>query len=699
MKYKLSPLVLGVIAAMSSPLAYSEQALQSLEKTTITSILSDADKLDALDGQRVSASEGAILIGGDYVKAQQASTIADMLRKTSIQVDEEGGQQGARVYVRGFTGDQVSIRVEGAPKNFNQVRHGGANAIWLEPDMYKSVSVVPGVAANVYGNGSLGGVVLFETKDPEDIIKQGRDWGVNLRGGFETNAQSKYVSIDAATKITDNLAISGTLVTRNTEQYKDGNGKKALLGATGTDDTNLLLKTTYAIDEDQNIEASYTGLRKEYTARTTTGSGAYTDPSYTEVDDDTYSIQYTFNPSNNNWLDLNARFSQANTQRYRLTEGSTSPDIWGVETSYFELENRSTVTQSENIRHSLRYGFDYTYDDVLSAYSSSTTGNSLVRERTQSGVYMSDTIQFSDNLQVVASIRFDSFKNESDLGQSIDETGSSPKLSFNWNPFEQTSVQGLSFFGVIGKGFRTPSTHESFGTSDGLPICGRSSCSETKPNESLKGETSDSWEAGIRFNRGGLFSKNDNFSFQLGYINNDVDDYIASIIIDEYTADIDNDGNDDLVEIKQYVNLNKAEINGFELSLNYTNDHWFTAITGQNLDGKDDSGIKLADISPASLNVTIGAYLFDDKSRVGIDMTSRKKREYVQRRTDRVRAAYSIFDVFASYQFNNALLLQLRIENALDKQYSKRAIAEIDGEDVTTYSPGRNVKFTMQYSF
>ena len=28
--------------------------------------------------------------------------------------------------------DQVSVRVEGAPKNFNQARHGGAGTIWLE---------------------------------------------------------------------------------------------------------------------------------------------------------------------------------------------------------------------------------------------------------------------------------------------------------------------------------------------------------------------------------------------------------------------------------------------------------------------------------------------------------------------------------------------------------------------------------------
>ena len=110
--------------------------------------------------------------------------MADALRKTtSVQVDEEGGQQGSIVIIRGLSQDQVSVRVEGAPKNFNQARHGGAGTVWLEPDIYKSLVVVPGVASNVYGNGSLGGVILLETKDPEDVIRQDAAYGANVRTG------------------------------------------------------------------------------------------------------------------------------------------------------------------------------------------------------------------------------------------------------------------------------------------------------------------------------------------------------------------------------------------------------------------------------------------------------------------------------------------------------------------------------------
>ena len=92
-------------------------------------------------------------------------------------------------------------------------------------------------------------------------------------------------------------------------------------------------------------------------------------------------------------------------------------------------------------------------------------------------------------------------------------------------------------------------------------------------------------------------------------------------------------------------------------------------------------------------------YLFDGKSRVGIDYTSRDDRTYIQSNSERRRESYSIFDLFGSYQFNSNLLLQLRVANVFDELYTKRAIVEIDEEDVTTYQPGRNVKFTVEYKF
>ena len=691
---KLHPLAIALGLSLSaSALQAQEEQLPTVE---VKANASDVDKITVVDGQRVSAAEGAQVISSDYIRAQQATTLADALRKTtSIQIDEEGGPQSSQIYIRGFSQDQISVRVEGAPKNFNQVRHGGAGSTWLEPDMYKSISVIPGVASNVYGNGSLGGVVMFETKDPEDIALD-KDWGLTLRGGIETNGASQYVSVDAAKVLNDKWSVSSTVVARDTDPYEDGEGRETLQGSTGTQDINGLFKAVFKPTDEQLVEASYQRMEKDYTARTTSGSGAYGDPSDTEVTDDTWSLMYAYDPLDNDLLNMKARVSQTATERWRLTEGDTEASEWGVETTYAEVENIATLIQSDEVLHQIRVGVDYTFDDVQTAYTDND-GLAIQRERKQLGAYISDTVYIGESLEIVGSLRFDQFKNTNE-NTSIDESAVSPKININWKPFEATAARGLTLYGVVGSGFRSPAVHEAFGRGDPMPTCGRRSCSMLEPNESLKGESSDSWEAGVRYNRNALFTSNDQLSVQVGYINNEVEDLIASIEIDQVELEVN--GTLETVLVNQFQNLTYAEIDGFEVSFNYTSDVLFAVLSAQNLDGEDDTGAKLADIAPASLNASIGTYLFDGKSRVGIDMTSRQDRRYIQRNVERYREDYRIFDVFASYQFSPQLLLQLRVANVFDKLYAKRAITtNSDGEDVTTYQPGRNIRLTAQYRF
>jgi TonB-dependent heme/hemoglobin receptor len=654
--------------------------------------VSVADRTREAQSRRVSQSEGAQQIGAEYIRAQQATTLADALRKTtSVQVDEEGGQQGSQVFVRGFTGDQVSIRVEGAPKNFNQVRHGGANTVWLEPDMYKGITVVPGVASNIYGNGSLGGVVMVETKDPEDVVPRGRRVGLNVRTGVESNGQSFYNAFDGGLRITDAFAISGTVVSRVSDPYEDGAGTQALLGATGSQDLNLLLKGAYDLGESQRVEVGYVGMTKEYESRAVTGSGEFRDAAATDLDEGTWSAEYSLNPRSNDLVNLSARFSRNETERNRLLEGDDQADAWGVTTNYFEVENVSAFRTGDEVVHQLRYGVDYTGDDVLTAY------DDLLRTRRQAGFYLSETIAVGRTLSAVASVRYDRFQNAHPELGTIDESALSPKVHLALSPFQSGTLRGVSLFGVVGQGFRTPSVHEAYRDA-GEPTCGRRGCSQTLPNPELEGETSRSWEAGMRFARRGVFAGDDEVTFQAGYNRSDVDGLITRTNIDLFEQDVDGDGVDDVVDVWSYTNVDEATIDGWEVSLNYAGPVGFLAVTAQTMDGVDAEGEKLPDISPHSLNATVGTYLFAGRSRVGVDMTSRAERIFTQRGVERRRQSYAIFDVFGSYTVNESLLVQLRVENMFDELYTKRTIVEDDlGNDVTTYAAGRNVKLTLSY--
>ena len=666
----------------------------------VSASLPEVDRLIAAEGQRVGSAEGAQLISADYIRAQQASTLADALRKTtSVQVDEEGGQQGSLVIIRGLSQDQVSVRVEGAPKNFNQARHGGAGTVWLEPDIYKSLVVVPGVASNVYGNGSLGGVILLETKDPEDVIRSGAAHGANLRTGYESNGESLYVSSDTAYRFNESFAVNATYTRRDTAQYRDGAGNLSLGGATGTDDHNVLLKAAVTPADAGRLELSYVGLRKDYTARGGRSRGLFvsTVDEFTDVQEDTFTAQYAFNPPDRLWMDMSVRASLHSTGRDRRSDGSADISTWGVDTSYVEFANTSTFAQGSTTLHTLRYGVDYTRDDVLTAYLAQD-GSQIERGRSQFGAYLSETLLLGQSLEVVGSLRFDQVGLQSGT-RDASSTAFSPKVGAYWRPFEWTPARGLSAFVVAGAGFRAPSAHEVFGRGENdVQFCvrrGRNTvCSLTRANPDLNGEDSRSWEAGLAYARGGR----EDLTLRLAYIQSDIDNLI---IRDDVGAETINDR---LTSINTFRNVNRAEINGFEASVNYAGDYWFGSVTAQNLTGLDlETGEDLRDVSPASVNTSVGAYLFDHRSRVGVDI-SRRADKLFEPDIRFSRIGFTIVDLFGMYQFNDRLVLRARVANLTNELYTKRyrnLSIDLDGlpQDLTYYQPGRNVKLTLDITF
>ena len=626
--------------------------------------------------------------------------MADALRKTtSVQVDEEGGQQGSLVIIRGLSQDQVSVRVEGAPKNFNQARHGGAGTIWLEPDIYKSLVVVPGVASNVYGNGSLGGVILLETKDPEDVIPAGAAHGANVRTGYESNGESLYVSSDTAYRFSDSVALNATYTRRDTAQYRDGAGNLSLGGATGTDDHNVLLKGALTPADAGRLELSYVGLRKDYTARGGRSRGLFVSSvdEFTNVQEDTYTAQYAVNPPDQLWFDMNVRASLHKTGRDRRADGSTDVATWGVDTRYLEIANTSTFAQGGPLFHTLRYGADYTRDDVLTAYVAQD-GRQIDRGRSQLGAYLSETFLLGQSLELVGSLRYDRVGLQSGT-KDASSTAVSPKVGAYWRPFERTAARGLAAFVVAGAGFRAPSAHEVFGRGENdVQFCvrrGRNEvCSLTRPNPDLNGEDSRSWEAGIAYARGG---RND-LRFRLTYVQSDID----NLIIREDTG-IETI-NERLTTINTFRNVNRAQINGLEASINYAGNLWFGALTAQNLTGLDlESGEDLRDVSPASANASIGAYLFNHRSRVGLDV-SRRAEKLFEPDLRFSRVGFTFYDLFGMYQISDALLLRARVANLTNELYTKRyrnLSIDTDGspQDLTYYQPGRNVKLTLEFVF
>jgi hemoglobin/transferrin/lactoferrin receptor protein len=76
-----------------------------------------------------------------------------------------------RINIRGLEGNRVLMRIDGvrSPDAFSQgpIQLGRAA---IEPMLLKQVDIVRGPGSLIYGEGGIGGVVAFETKDPDDFL-------------------------------------------------------------------------------------------------------------------------------------------------------------------------------------------------------------------------------------------------------------------------------------------------------------------------------------------------------------------------------------------------------------------------------------------------------------------------------------------------------------------------------------------------
>ena len=694
--------VAGTLALAVAAFAAEEPGSALTEEIIVT-----ADRIPEFNDRRVDEAEGAQIISRDYVRAQLATTLADALRKTtSVQVDEEAGNQGSVISIRGMQGDGVSVRIDGAPQNFNQVRHGGANTVWAEPDLYKTITVIPGAASNIYGNGSIGGVIKLETIDPSDLLAGGGKGALTTRLGHETNGSAFVRTVEGAYRFTDAVSALAHVLLRDNGAYEDGSGNETLGGATGSEDVNSLLKLSVTPSDAHAIELSRRAMAKSYTARGTQSRGrevSSTDQ-FTELEEDTTAIQYGFAPTGNDWINANLRYSVIDVRRDRRAAGVDDWSTWASATDYVELENTTVLNADGRFPHHLRYGADITQDELLTAYFDSD-GEQLERTRDITGLYVSDAFELGPRLSVVASARHDDYRTQDkSSGEETSNTALSHKVHFDFQPFAEGDLKGVSLFALIGTGFRAPSVHETFGRGDVGVACAQGrrgfSCSERVPNADLEAETNDSWEAGIRWFAEGVFDDTDQIRLSVGYISNEVADFIATKQLPAGETTVN--GRAYPVLRTTFTNINEAEISGWEYSANYSGNRWFASLAAQTMDGRDTTtGLNLRDVSPHSTNLSLGAYLFEHKARVGLDVTSRDSKE-IDEDPAFNRLAYTVYDVFGSYRVNDRYTIQLRVENVTDELYTKRfqslSIDPQTGEsqDLTYYQPGRNIKLSFE---
>ena len=107
-------------------------------------------------------------INEEQIRFSNPQTSADLLQASGKVFVQKSQMGGGSPMIRGFAANSVMIAVDGVRMNNAIFRSGNLqNVISLDPNAIKNTEVTFGPGSIIYGSDALGGVMNFQTKDPE----------------------------------------------------------------------------------------------------------------------------------------------------------------------------------------------------------------------------------------------------------------------------------------------------------------------------------------------------------------------------------------------------------------------------------------------------------------------------------------------------------------------------------------------------
>ncbi len=107
-------------------------------------------------------------ISEEQMRFSNPQTSADLLQASGKVFVQKSQMGGGSPMIRGFAANSVMIAVDGVRMNNAIFRSGNLqNVISLDPNAVKNTEVIFGPGSIIYGSDALGGVMNFQTKDPE----------------------------------------------------------------------------------------------------------------------------------------------------------------------------------------------------------------------------------------------------------------------------------------------------------------------------------------------------------------------------------------------------------------------------------------------------------------------------------------------------------------------------------------------------
>jgi len=641
----------------------------------------------------------------EQLDRRMAATPQDILFGVpGVTMQSDANRTASSVNIRGLQDfGRVAVIIDGARQNFQRSGHGTQSMFWLDPELVQQVDVIRGPVANTYGSGAIGGVVVFDTKDADDFLREGETWAGSATGRYDTNGEGWTTSGTGAYRFSDSFDALGNIVWRDYGDYTDGNGND--VAGSSFDVLSGLLKSSIRPTENSELKLGWIGSNDSWT------QGGNT--SEFESRQNTFTSRYNLKDEDESWLDLhvNLAYNKAGLDQTYLTDvprydsntglpivvPAGSRTTYDIETPSIDLWNTSRFETGE-VAHELTYGGDWVQDDVV---TESPEGGSDIYtpsgKRRVSGAYIQEKLVW-EWLEVVGALRYDSYKLDSDVGEASGDR-LSPRITVGVSPFEDTGLTGLQVYGTYAEGYRSPSLSETL--ISGLHPNGV--VFPFLPNPNLIPETAHTVEFGVNYGRDGIFQADDSLRLKAAYFNNDIDDYIGGANLDAGDPGcpflplppVWVPGGYYVPSCFQYQNFANAKIDGFELESIYDAAWGFAGLSVSVIDGHtvsyEGEVEDLSTIPSSQVTGQLGFRFLDDKLIVGGEVQYNGAPK-----GNPIASDYTLVNLFASYQATEDMKFNFRVDNLFDVAYINPLNATVVDD---LYEPGISAKLAATIRF
>lgn len=716
------------------------------------------DVIDVTGGRGAADAPFETAGSVNHISAEQISrtpptSVGDMFRSTPGVV-ASGNRVGASVDVniRGLQGqNRVNVMVDGTRQTNNSYRgyRGSRNETYVDPDFLGGIDISKGPFAGAGGVGAMGGVVNMRTIEARDIVKEGENRGVRVKGSLGSNttdppavgarqmrrADSEFFNGDAwsgsvaAAMLEDNYEFVVGVSRRRAGNYFSGSEGKstyrdtrvpwlppreALLSSyrpgqevfnTSQDVTSFLSKGKARWGDGHSLSLGYTYYQNHYgdidessLAFSLPGSVINLPLEQAELaTTKTHTVKagYAYQPEGSDTVDFqsNLWFTDVNTESWVNSLSSGGKGLAHARTVGGDVSNMSKLDTAIG-ELSLKTGAEFVYEQAReqgATFNWGYAGANPNGNRMLASVFSQSKLDVTDWLALSGSLRYDHYESEG-VGPSRFAKKSDGRL----NPalgVTITPLTGLQLFGTYTEGWRPPSLRETSAFQQDYLV----------PNPDLKPELSKNFEFGINLMRDDVLVSGDSLRFKVARFDNSYEDYVVRARP---------------AGLYTWLNIDDARFSGYEFSAAYDTGTVFVegGLTvyddmqfcntppGGSVQrcgiGQIGTDYGAMGIPPKySGNVTAGMRLFEEKMTVGARAYFFGQRYggygLVPGSVNPPVFYYSnvIVDLFGSYKFTKDMALDFSVENVGDRYYLDPMSTSIVPSPGRTFRAGLTAKF------